>query len=1054
MVPSQKRRQKHWMLRVFRWCRIAVLCVIFGLLAGVIHLSVVGFPGWMREALVAQFTEQGLSVGLTRLHLGLNGGAMAEGVRITVPGRVDVPVVTADRLEFHVGWRALMRREISLERISLRGGRLSWDLASGTNHPPRAMVISNLVCEVGFPTGHADVWEVDRMGAVLPGLKLSVTAGLTNVADWFRVRAVEPGEVGKRSVPVFVTILDEVGRVAVVDAALPDLSILVQGDARQPSTFNGLFTLRSRGFRVQEGGHRVGPATVTGHWEAAPGGSGRASLRWRLEAGESSSKAWGLHASKVLAHAAGEVRVVSDGLVWDSVDWNLAADGLSGPDWRSRSVTLSGHSVPEAEGGVFWRSELKASVEGVLLPWGRGESGGVDLRLRHRLDGLAGAELAGRVEAKSWVGQSGGRIGQVGLDLKAQAVEGGLSEGSWWEKWRVTGQLEASRLGGWWKHLQIDSLSSGFEGGVHGARFRDIRVRLGAAELLGDASWDERLGRLETGWVVETDPIGLAVRVLGEAGVPAALRDRVRLDGPVAMKVRGVLPLRMEGGRVEWKVGDGSGSLSLVSGGGNLAGVPFERISVDAGWDGDRLRLDRAWLRQGPGAECVVKGVGGAAGFEGSLDGSLDVMGLLGILEPGLKATVGQYLGFRGSVTVQGALLLPVWDVARLGFDGRVEVPGVRVRSEWFDRLSAWAVWTNGVVTATNVVLDRVPGERATVKHLVYDTVAGNVRVSGAESTLNPYRFATALGPESSEALDPYRFTLPPHAKINGVYDLRRMEGTDLLFDVEGGEFRWWRVVFESVRGKLRWHGWHVQPHDLSAVLHGGTVEGAADFMTKTTGPGAEFNATLKLNGVELGKLMQTLTLKTNRHSGAVTGTLEVASGNTSDATTWEGRGQAELRDGFLWDIPLFGIFTPMMEVVSPGLGRTKVSAATATYVLRKGLVRSEDLEVRSGAMRLQMKGEAGVDGKLNATAVAELWRDSGAVGRVFGLAMTPFTRLLEYRITGTLENPKEEPLYIPRLFLAPIHPFRTIREWTEGGGEDGSGREKKAAGGGKTPGP
>jgi hypothetical protein len=34
---------------------------------------------------------------------------------------------------------------------------------------------------------------------------------------------------------------------------------------------------------------------------------------------------------------------------------------------------------------------------------------------------------------------------------------------------------------------------------------------------------------------------------------------------------------------------------------------------------------------------------------------------------------------------------------------------------------------------------------------------------------------------------------------------------------------------------------------------------------------------------------------------------------------------------------------------------------------------------------------------------------------------------MLEYRITGNLEDPKIVPVYIPKLFLAPLNPFQTL---------------------------
>jgi hypothetical protein len=39
-------------------------------------------------------------------------------------------------------------------------------------------------------------------------------------------------------------------------------------------------------------------------------------------------------------------------------------------------------------------------------------------------------------------------------------------------------------------------------------------------------------------------------------------------------------------------------------------------------------------------------------------------------------------------------------------------------------------------------------------------------------------------------------------------------------------------------------------------------------------------------------------------------------------------------------------------------------------------------------------------------------------------------TKLFEYKVTGTLGQPKIEPVYfVPKLVLMPFHPIRTIKE-------------------------
>jgi hypothetical protein len=49
--------------------------------------------------------------------------------------------------------------------------------------------------------------------------------------------------------------------------------------------------------------------------------------------------------------------------------------------------------------------------------------------------------------------------------------------------------------------------------------------------------------------------------------------------------------------------------------------------------------------------------------------------------------------------------------------------------------------------------------------------------------------------------------------------------------------------------------------------------------------------------------------------------------------------------------------------------------------------------------------------------------------GPLVSIAFWPVTKLFEYKVTGSLDEPKTEPLYLlPKLVLIPLHPWRTLK--------------------------
>jgi hypothetical protein len=52
------------------------------------------------------------------------------------------------------------------------------------------------------------------------------------------------------------------------------------------------------------------------------------------------------------------------------------------------------------------------------------------------------------------------------------------------------------------------------------------------------------------------------------------------------------------------------------------------------------------------------------------------------------------------------------------------------------------------------------------------------------------------------------------------------------------------------------------------------------------------------------------------------------------------------------------------------------------------------------------------------------------AVGVIISKVLWPVTKLFEYKISGTLQEPKTEPVYIfPKIILLPLNPIKSLRE-------------------------
>ena len=136
-----------------------------------------------------------------------------------------------------------------------------------------------------------------------------------------------------------------------------------------------------------------------------------------------------------------------------------------------------------------------------------------------------------------------------------------------------------------------------------------------------------------------------------------------------------------------------------------------------------------------------------------------------------------------------------------------------------------------------------------------------------------------------------------------------------------------------------------------------------------------------------------------------------------------------------LWDIPIFGILSPVLNTVSPGLGNSRATDASAGFTITNGVIYSDSLEIHSTMMRLEYVGTVDLQQNVNARVTAQLLRNTWVVGPLVSTVLWPVSKLFEYQVTGTLKNPKSEPVYVPKLLLLPLHPIRTLEEMLPGDG-------------------
>jgi len=317
---------------------------------------------------------------------------------------------------------------------------------------------------------------------------------------------------------------------------------------------------------------------------------------------------------------------------------------------------------------------------------------------------------------------------------------------------------------------------------------------------------------------------------------------------------------------------------------------------------------------------------------------------------------------------------------------------------------------------------------------LGFDTRTRRLFLTNAVGRLEPTAVARAIGPKTARSLEPYRFLEPPLVSVNGwVQTGPGRKPADLHFVIDGGAFRFSKFNSRDIDGEVLWRGQTLMLTNIVAEFYGGKLRGnlVSRFHDDRS---VDLQFHLDTKRTELTDFMSDILGKKSGLKGRLDGSLDITA-NSKDLESWNGSSSVTLKDGYLWELPLISIFTPVLDRLTPGLGASTFSEGTADFTIADSIVSSRNAELKSALVRLQYKGEVDFEGRIRkGGVVVEAFRDTWVIGPVLGplfnLALSPIERMLKFDLSGTLNQPKLELKHIPKALLVPFElPLKVFDE-------------------------
>ena len=978
-----------WLRITFRWVRFAVWFLALTALSCLIWFNQVGLPGFLKSRLTATLEQRGVRLEFSRMRLHFVHGLILEGVRLggnRIPGRL---AVSAGELQLRLNYAAMLKGRCELLSVVLRNGALDLPLSASN-----ALTLSNLETELRFESD--DLWALDHFRAKAAGVYLSLSGEIAHpreVAGWNLFSGVPNADPGAaaRSLSDFSGVLARLRF-----AGQPQLNVTFSGDAHDIHSF--VVRLNANADAVKS------PWFSARHLQAA------AQLT--------------LPADAILG---GEM---ATGGFWSNAQPFRLAWSLRLTDWKSPKLTAE---KVRCEG--HWRApELAVTVLQAQLPGGSLDA---SARLNVATRELAFTNASAFDLQAAWLPEPlRRRLASVTWARPPQIrVAGAVTLPPWTTPQSSSFDWAASlRLQG---ELAVTNLT------VAGTCLEAIRTHFSCTNQiwsLPDLQLQQGKTRLTLSGNASTATKDFRVRL---EGALASASVRPFLAETQATKVFQILtfhqPLALDmtawGNGSDFRQAAVTGRLALAD--FALQGEAIQPLTADLALGSNRVQMQ---LVQGK-TRLQVTGERRAAteDFCVRVAGQLDAQSVRPFLMDSNAVRGFEFLTFHEPLALDLTACGRGNEWERLAATGHLALTNCAIRGQTVDQLTADVVYTNWTAEFLNPQLSRAGGdEHFSAEKVTLDLAGQRLFLTGGMAHVTPMVVGRAIGPKTAKAMEPYQFLSIPDARVSGCVPLRKSPDGEIIMDdadlhvkiVAPAPFHWRRFTTPTITGSVVWRNTDLILTNAVMNCYGGEARGWAVFDVRPEGVGTDFRFFITGSNVDLHEMGKSLWSATNQLEGAVSGSVMVTQANSEDWRSWQGFGSARLRDGLLWDVPIFGLISPAVNVLTPGWGNNRATQAVGDFTMTNGVIFTDGLVIHTAMMRLDYVGTVDLEERVHARVTAQILRNTPLLGSVVSVLLWPVSKVFEYEVKGTLENPNPTPVHAPaKLLLAPLHPFRTLED-------------------------
>jgi hypothetical protein len=297
------------------------------------------------------------------------------------------------------------------------------------------------------------------------------------------------------------------------------------------------------------------------------------------------------------------------------------------------------------------------------------------------------------------------------------------------------------------------------------------------------------------------------------------------------------------------------------------------------------------------------------------------------------------------------------------------------------------------------------------------DFIQETVRFNGL-STADPQAVAKMLAPFIANVVGQFRFEGPAKVAAWGTAGYKDAARNDMDIEVDAQRSGWKQLIMDRCSLSLRVVEDTAYINDVQGDFCRGLVRGSGEVYPVSNATNLRYHLQGDVREVNFQMLARNLTGQAaDQYRGYLSGQLELDGFlNDPGGQTATGHGRLEIGAGRLFQFPLFGGLTEFLGHIVPGLGLiVRQTDARASWVIKDGKIHSDDIVIEGEVITLTCKGDYHLNGDLDFAVQVKLLRKNTLVGGILQIAMMPITKMLEFRLTGTVKDPHWRPAYLPK---------------------------------------